>query len=100
MAEIETYVTKENPNEQDWLDFNNNLFASLRGEVPQETPQYAPFVDVDLHAAESGMSVEAYFEQITDKVGPLGRAALRLVHSDMDDAWHIIVAPKKEVQDL
>ena len=100
MAEIETYVTKEKPNEQDWLDFNNDLFASLRGEVPQETPQYAPFVDVDRHAAESGVSVEAYFKKIADKVGPLGRAALQLVHSDMDDAWHITVALKEEVQDL
>ena len=100
MAEIETYVTKENPNEQDWLDFNNDLFALLRGEVPQEAPQYAPFVDVDRHAAESGMRVEAYFKQIADKVGPLGRAALRLVHSDMDDAWHITVALEEEVQDL
>ena len=36
MAEIETYVTKVNPNEQDWLDFNNDLFALLRGEIPQE----------------------------------------------------------------
>ena len=100
MAEIETYVTKEKPNEQDWLDFSSDLFALLRGEVPQETPQYAPFVDVDRHAAESGVSVEVYFKQIVDKVGPLGRAALRLVHSGMDDAWHITVALKEEVQDL
>ena len=53
------------------MDFSNDLFASLRGEAPQETPQYAPFVDVDRHAAESGMSVEVYFKQIVDKVGPL-----------------------------
>lgn|GEM_PF-7085307 len=39
MSETETYLTKENPSEQDWLNFNDSFFASLRGERPEEAPQ-------------------------------------------------------------
>ena len=100
MAENESYVTKTNPSAEDWLTYNNDLFTSLKGGFPELAPQYAPFVDVDRHAAEAEVSVEEYFNQIRERVGPLGQAALRLVQSEMDDAWHITIEPVKEVQDL
>lgn len=91
MAEVETYVTKSDPSFEDWLAFNQNLFASLRGEDPEGPIQYAPFTDADDYAAEEGISVEGYFDRAVELVGPLGRAALALVHTEMDDSWHITV---------
>lgn len=93
MSESETYVTKQNPSLDDWLDFNKDYFAQLRGEVPVNAPNYAPFVDVDLYAAEEKVTTDEYFERVRKTVGSLGRAGLQLVHSEMDDAFHIIVAP-------
>lgn len=94
MAETESYITKSNPSAEDWLAFNKEYFAHLKGETSDGSVDYAPFVDVDLYASEAGLSVEEYFERINEQVGVLGRAALQLVHSEMDDAWHIVVAPE------
>lgn len=93
MPELETYVTKQNPTVDDWLAFNEDYFAQLKGQSTVDAHRYAPLVDVDLYAAEANISTEAYFEQVRKRVGSLGRTGLRLVHSEMDDAWHIIVAP-------
>ena len=100
MAEVETYVTKDNPTVEDWLAFNKHLFDVLKGSSSEVAPQYAPFVDVDEHAAKAGVSTKEYYEQVKAMVGSLGGAALRLVHSDMDDAWHITVELGEQVQDL
>lgn len=91
MTQPESYVTKANPSMEDWLEYNKDWFAVLNGMAPEAPPQYAPFVDVDQYAAKAGVSTKEYYEQVKEKVGPLGRAALQLVHSDMDDAWHIII---------
>jgi hypothetical protein len=93
MTEQETYVSKQNPTVDDWLAFNEDYFAQLKGEGAPDTPNYAPLVDVDQYAAEAKISTEDYFEQVKKRVGSLGRAGLQLVHSEMDDAWHIVVAP-------
>ena len=99
MAETESYVTKKNPTAEDWLDYNQDYFASLRGETPEGTPRYAPFVDVDVVASKSGLSVDEYFEHIREKVGSLGQATLRLVYTYMDESWHVTVVPKRKDQD-
>jgi hypothetical protein len=99
MTEIESYVTKASPSVEDWLEYNKDLFAALKGSTRGSIPQYAPFVDVDRHAAEAEVSTKEYYEQVKEMVGPLGRAALILVHSDMDDAWHIIVGVTENNQD-
>lgn len=93
--EAETYATKGEPTVEDWMRFNDGLFTALRGldASTQATPRYAPLVDVDIHAAEAGVSIPEYFEGIKERVGPLGGAALKLVQSDMDNAWHITVEP-------
>ena len=98
MPELETYVTKQNPTIEDWLAFNKDYFAQLKGEETVATPHYAPFTDVDLYAAEEQVSTEEYFEKVKERVGSLGRAGLRLVHSEMDDAWHVVVAPVEETE--
>jgi hypothetical protein len=94
MAEFETYVTKTDPSVEDWLEYNRELFSRLKNEDDAGSAQYAPLVDVDRHAAAAGVGTEEYFEQVKEKAGPLGRAALRLVHSEMDDAWHVVVVPQ------
>lgn len=91
MVEHESYVTKTDPSVEDWLAYNEGLFALLRGEASDVDPQYAPLTDVDKHAAKAGVSVEEYFNLIKERVGPLGRVALQLVYSEMDEAWHIVV---------
>lgn len=91
MSEAETYVTKRNPTLEDWLEYNKDYFAVLRGEKPQGPVQFAPLTDMDEYAYEAGMTEEAYFEQIKDRVGPLGRAALSLVFSSMDQAVHVVL---------
>jgi hypothetical protein len=93
MPESETYVTKQNPSIDDWLAYNDAFFSQLKEEGSVGTPNYAPLVDVDRHAEEAGTSLEDYFEQIKRRVGSLGRVGLQLVRSEMDDAWHVIVAP-------
>lgn len=100
MAEREEYVTKENPNVDDWLEYNSDFFAHLKGESVTTPTQYAPFVDVDRHAEEAGLDLEEYVEQIRTRVGSLGRVGLQLVHSEMDDAWHLIVAPVEATTDV
>ena len=91
MAETETYVTKEKPTVEDWLQYNSALFAKLKGSPSDSGIQYSPLTDVDEYASEAGMSTEEYYEQIKNTVGSLGNAALRLVHSEMDDSWHVTV---------
>lgn len=98
MAELETYVTKENPDVEDWLEYNKDLFATLNGLKTERYPHYAPFVDVDRCAVSDGVSVEEYYEKIKTRVGILAKATLRLVHSEMDDAWHITVEPTQAAQ--
>ena len=99
MSEAETYLTKVQPDVDDWLEFNAPFFAKLRG-VEQEGPvQFAPFTDVDVHAERAGVSLEEYFAQIKQKVGPLGRLTLTLVYSPMDEACHVVVGPKEDAQD-
>lgn len=93
MAELENYVTKTNPTLEDWIDYNAGLFTALQTHTNTNETEYAPFVDVDRHAAEAGVTTEAYFETVRSRVGSLGRAGLQLVNSEMDGAWHIIVAP-------
>lgn len=100
MTKHETYVTKADPSDEDWLAFNKDFFNALKGQEPENKPQYAPLTDADRHAAKAGVSVEEYFGQLNDRVGPLGEAALRLVYSEMDGAWHITVALKEETQSL
>lgn len=97
MAEFETYVTKSKPSVEDWLDFNSELFSRLKNEDDVRSTPYAPLVDVDLHALAAGMDTKEYFEQVKDRVGSLGRAALQLIHTEMDGASHIVVAPSEEV---
>ena len=93
MTEQETYLTKQDPSVDDWLAYNSDYFAQLRGEDSTGNRAYAPFTDIDSHAAEAGISTTDYYEQVVNRVGSLGHAALQLVHSEMDDAWHVIVAP-------
>lgn len=100
MTDKETYITKKNPTEDDWLEFNKDLFAVIRGENPENPPHYAPFVDVDVKAEEAGMSTAEYFERIKNRVGPLGRAALRLLHTDMDDSWHIVIGRSGDDEEI
>lgn len=76
------YATKANPTEEDWFRYNRTL-------SPLE---FAPLTDVDQRATAAGISTDEYFEKIKERVGPLEGAELRLVASDMDSAWHIIVA--------
>ncbi len=92
MPESETYVTKQRPNLEDWLAYNGPYFDQLRGGNTTTNAPYSPFVDVDRHAAQEGVSLEEYFVRVSTAVGSLGRAGLQLVQSDMDDAWHIVVA--------
>lgn len=98
MTETESYATKKDPTAEDWLDYNKDFFATLRGEEPAEAPRYAVFTDVDRLAAKSGLSVKEYFEQVQEKVGSLGQATLRLVYTYMDESWHITVAPERDDQ--
>ena len=91
MSEAESYVTKARPTLEDWLEYNQNYFASLRGEVPTDIPYFAPLTDIDMHAERAGVSLEEYYEQVKERVGVLGAYVLRLVHSPMDDAWHLVV---------
>jgi hypothetical protein len=101
MPEVETYLTKKDPTLEDWMEFNGELFSRLNGESEETTvPQYAHFTDVDQHAARACMTTEEYFDQVQERVGSLARGVLRLVHSEMDDAWHIKVEVQEEVQDL
>ncbi len=81
-----SYMTKANPTEEDWFRYNRDL-APLG---------YAPLIDVDVRATEAGMSTDDYFEQIKERVGPLEGAELRLVSSDMDSSWHIVVTETEE----
>ena len=95
MTKQETYVTKQNPTIDDWLAYNSDFFDQLRGGSTPGDPAYAPFTDIDSRAAEVGVSTDDYYEQVVNRVGLLGHAALQLVHSEMDNAWHIVVAPKE-----
>lgn len=99
MANKESYVTKKNPSADDWIEYNGGLFAGLRGEESEQLVQYAPFVDVQRHAADAGVTTGEYFEQIQARVGSLGNYALKLVRSEMDAASHIIVAHSDEELD-
>ena len=97
MAEVENYVTKRNPTIEDWLEYNDGYFQTLKGTAEDGVrPFYAPLTDIDIHAMEAGTSTEELYEQVKERVGPLGRAALKLVHSEMDDAWHVVVGSKEE----
>ena len=96
MPESETYVTKQNPTLDDWLAYNNELFSQMKGEAPAGTPSYAPLIDVDDYAAREEVSTEEYFEKVKNRVGALGHFGLHLVHSEMDEAWHIVVGPAEE----
>lgn len=97
MAEAENYVTKRNPTIEDWLEYNDGYFQTLKGTADEDVrPSYAPLTDIDTHAMEVGMSTEELYEQVKERVGPLGRAALQLVHSGMDDAWHVVVGVDDE----
>lgn len=95
-GESESYLTKHNPTVDDWLEHNKAFFALLRGEVSDEDAQFAFLTDVDALALEEGVTLESYFESLKEKVGPLGIYTLELSHSQMDDAWHVILAPSKK----
>lgn len=98
MSEAETYLTKVQPDINDWLEFNAPFFAKLKG-VEQESPVYfAPFTDVHVQAERAGMSLEDYFAQLKEKVGPLGELALKLVYSPMDEACHVVLGPEENAQ--
>lgn len=94
--EFETYLTKKNPDADDWLEFNKDYFATLNNEKTENNPRYAPFVDVDIIANQAGLSIEEYYQTIKTRVGVLAKATIELVHSDMDDAWHIIIAETED----
>lgn len=92
MSSQETYVTKKNPSVGDWLEYNERLFSALRAESPVgKDVMFAPLTDVDEHARREGVETPEYFEQLKTRVGNLGGVALKLVHSEMDDAWHVII---------
>ena len=40
------------------------------------------------------MSVEDFTEDLKERVGDLGDCALKLLHVDMDDSYHVVVVPK------
>lgn len=98
MEKDETYVTKENPSVQDWLDYNEPFFESLKENSTEASLSFAPLTDFDTHAIVAGTDMEKYFERIKEIVGPLGETTLKLVHSEMDDAWHITINPLQESQ--
>lgn len=97
MNEPETYVTKENPSVQDWLDYNGSFFEGLKENSTEATLPFAPLTDFDRYAIVAGIDMEEYFEKIKEIVGPLGGATLELVHSEMDDAWHVTVNSLQEI---
>jgi len=91
----ETYVTKRSPTLDDWLDHQSELFTRLKAGESVAGVDNAPLVDVQNYAAEAGVEVRTYFTQLQEQVGPLGRAALHLVDSQMDDAYHVVVGPSE-----
>lgn len=100
MKKQESYVTKRQPTAEDWIEYNSGLFAALRGEESEAPVQYAPLVDVQRHAGEAGESTRDYFEKLQARVGELGEYALKLVHTEMDAATHVVVAHKEEDPDV
>lgn len=99
MTNPESYVTKKNPTIGDWLDFNAGLFAALKGVDSDKPINYAPLADIDIHASQRGVSTEELFEEIRTIVGPLGRACLRLVTTEMDGASHVIIKPSDDTSE-
>jgi len=94
MSEIEpeSYLTKRNPTIDDWLVHNAPVFDALRNGAPVEEGVYfAPLTDFDEYALDAGVELEDYFAQLKERVGLLGCFGLRLVHSDMDDATHVVI---------
>lgn len=92
MSNPETYVTKNSPSVDDWIEYNKGPFDALRaGTSREENVTYAQLTDFDGHASRAGIETQEYFEQLKSRVGHLGGAALQLVYSEMDDAWHVIV---------
>ncbi len=95
MAEAENYLTKKNPTDEDWLDYNQPVFARLKGDMSIKSANFAPLTDADLHAEAAGLNIEEYLEQLRDRVGPLGDAVLRIVNSEMDKSQHIVLGAKE-----
>jgi len=93
MTESETYLNKKQPSIEDWIEYNEPFFEEMRNgvDIPDKSSM-AILTDFDEHAQRAGAETAAYFESLQQRVGDLGRAALILVHTDMDDAWHVTVA--------
>lgn len=90
----ESYVTMQNPTIDDWIAYNRRLFDAHRDdELIDESYRYAPLTDFDLHAERLGVDRKVLFTELRERVGPLGSMALREVHTEMDDAWHVIIGP-------
>lgn len=92
---MDSYVSGRRPTVEQWIDYNQPVFRWYKGETNTPPKQgFAPFVDVDLHAQAAEMSVEDYFDMLQQRVGSLGgKATLALVHSGMDDAYHVVLVP-------
>ncbi|QQS22330.1 hypothetical protein IPM09_02180 [Candidatus Saccharibacteria bacterium] len=91
-----SYPTDANPTVAQWLDYNQPMFKWLRsGHVtPPPASGYVSLVDVDDHARKAGMGTQEYFDELVAYVGDLGKVRLKLSHSYMDEAFHVILVEK------
>ena len=80
---------------QDWIQHNDALFKSLKiGATSTQGCEFLIYTDFDETRRSQEVGVEKAFSELVDKVGDLGLARLVLVHSEMDDAWAVTLAPK------
>jgi hypothetical protein len=90
---MEIYQVTQSPELKKWLDDNAQLFKWLRsGHVtPQPVSGYWVFVNFDDYVRSLGGDMQEWFNEIAAFVGELGKMRLELAHTEMDDAWHIIL---------
>jgi hypothetical protein len=90
--EIESYLTKPNPSVEDWIAYNKPFFdsANLRTSNENESLSWAILADFDLHAIQHGSPQNEYFDELTRRVGSLGKFALKLIDAG-DDSTAVVI---------
>lgn len=90
------YLTRRNRTIKKWLKYNKPLFDFLKSDCQGKKPTrgFAFLPDLDTHAEARQISTEELFAELAEQVGDLGWAKLYLVHSDVDNAWHVGITLK------
>lgn len=90
-----SYPTDANPTVAQWL-VQQRCLNGLGPDTSRHRPQsgYVSLVDVDDHARKAGMGTQEYFDELVAYVGDLGKVRLKLSHSYMDEAFHVILVEK------